>query len=219
MKVIWSGVAIVVGTGKIGGSVLQNGRFGSIARKWVKGTVVNAPNFNTNSQKQFFREITSNWRALTSVQRLAWNPGVPTGLSGFNLYTKANLSYYRQNGSYLLTPPIQGAAPVITGYTFSVDHSSGDYTISFTVASGASTWVTNIYAANNYSLGVFRPRKSEYRLVQQRFIGPGANSFSSSALVKGVPIIAGAQCFIKIVLFDSLTGLLSAPLFFAAVAT
>ena len=219
MKVTWSGIAIVNATGKLGGTVLQNGRFGSIARIWKKPTNKILPNFNTNSEKQFFTEITSRWRTLTPTQRLAWNPALPTGLSGFNYYTRANLAYYRQHGTYLDTPPIQGPTPTITGYSYSVDHTTGNYTIDFTQATLLTTWITNIFAANNYSPGVALPRKSEFRLVQQRFITVGANHVVNSALVKSVPIIVGSRCFVKIVLFDSLTGLLLAPLYFTAIAT
>jgi hypothetical protein len=219
MKVTFSGLMITDGTGKIGGNTIQNSRFGKVARINVRPTVVNRPNFNYNSEKQFFREIVSNWRNLATSDRLSWNPATPTGKSGFNYYVQQNLTFYRYNGTFLTSKPLTGVPPTNTAMSYGVDHATGIGTFNVTgdVTSGGYVW--NLYTANNFSPGVAICRKSAFRLVLQPTTVVGFNAFTFSAKILEINILQKSKCFLKAVLLDPKTGILSAPLYFSAIAT
>jgi hypothetical protein len=219
MKVTWSGIGLVGGTGKIGGSVIQNGRFGPIARRLIKPTVINTPNFNANSEKEYFRFITSQWKTLTPTQRVSWNPALPTGLSGFNYFVKANLIYYRLNNSILSLAPLAASFPSISGQIFSIDHAPPLITFDYVSAGVVTNWSFNIFLAINYSPGVALCRKSEFRLLGTVAVVIGINVFILVARIQGVATILNSNNFLKVVLVNSITGQQSAPSYYSAICT
>ncbi len=219
MKVTFSGIGIVDGTGKLGGTVIQGGRFGSVARRWIKPTVINTPNFNANSEKQFFRLIVARWRTLAAADRISWNPALPTGLSGFNYYTQANLIVYRLTGGFIDTKPVPVASPIITAMSYSIDSVTHIFTFNYTGGAGISGWRFNFFLANNYSTGVARARQSEYRLLDSTIILAGPNVWTNNAQIQGVSPITGSQCFMKLVIANKFTGQVVAPSYFSAICT
>ena len=219
MKVTWSGIGLIGGTGKLGGTVIQNGRFGPIARRLIKPTVINTPNFNANSEKEYFRFITSQWRTLTPTQRVSWNPLLPTGLSGFNYFVRANLIYYRLNGAILPLAPIAAAFPTISGPVFAIDHAPPLITFSYVGAGVVANWKFNIFLAINFSAGVAMCRKSAFRLLGAEPVAVGINVFTMVAKIKGVATVLNSNNFLKVVLVNSVTGQASAPSFYQAICT
>jgi hypothetical protein len=219
MKVTWSGVGMVGGTGKLGGTVIQGGRFGSIARIWKRPTVVNLANFNTNSEKIIFRQIVSNWRGLSPSDRTSWQPPTPVGLSGYNLYVQANLISYRVNGVFLTTAPIALTYPPSSLTSPAVDSGTGNFTIVYSNTNLDLTWKFNFFIINNLSTGVTSPQKSQFRLIGIDSVLNGLGTYTVRASVKGVAPIAGSQSIIKIVMINVSTGQSAAPLYFSAIVT
>jgi hypothetical protein len=210
MKLTWSGIAIVTGTGKIGGSVVQGGRFGSIGRVWIKPTTINLANFNANSEKEYFRFITSAWRTLTSVQRTSWTPLVPSGLSGFNLFVQKNLVYYRLNGTLLTSAPVAAAFPTLSAIDIAIDGGTQQITLDYTSAGIVANWYINLFVINNLSPGVQYPQKSLFRLINSIRVLAGPNTSVVDVRIKNVDVIVGSQTFAKLVLVNKVTGQMSA---------
>jgi len=219
MKVTWSGIGPVNGTGKLGGTVFQNGRFGSIARRWVKPVNVVAPNFNGNFQRVNFSQITAAWRGLTPTERASWTPIGPGGLSGYNLFVSANLNYYRSQGIYITTYSPPGPAEVYTTANIQFNHATGLCKIDITVVSSVAGQGFLFYVANNLSKGVQSVRKSLFRLVYEDFPPNGVNHESFDARINGVPLIMGSQCFLKLTPFDLSTGFTLVPTIYSALVT
>lgn len=219
MKVTFSGIAIVDGTGKIGGNTIQGSRFGKIARVNVRPTIVNAANFNYNSEKAIFREIVSRWRTLSPTQRLSWDPLIPTGLSGFNYYTQANLIYFRLNGTYIDVAPLALASPALSLASLTATHVSGNMTFTVTSVLPTAGWHFNFFASNNLSKGIASPQKSSFRLCSNADLVLGLYNYVFDARRQGIELIAGSQCFSKIVMVNDVTGQQTAPAYYSCLVT
>ncbi len=219
MKVVFSGIGIVGGSGKLGGSVIQNGRFGPIARRWVRGTTVNIPNFNANDEKLMFQKITSRWRTLTPTQQNSWTPTILTGLSGFNTYTSRNLVYYRQNGIFLDVKPIDNPAPINSLFSFNIDSGTQLFTVRFTNASFVINQTMTFFLVINLSAGILLPRQSLFRYSTAVLIGPGLNIIPLGLPPNFPAIIQNGNCFCKCVPQDGNTGQAFAPQILQAIAS
>ncbi len=219
MKVVFSGIGVVNGTGKLGGTVFQNGRFGSVARRWVRGTTVNIPNFNANDEKLMFQKITSRWRTLTPTQQNSWTPTILTGLSGFNTYTSRNLVYYRQNGVYLDVKPLDNPAPLNSLFSFDIDSGTQQFTVRFFNNSFVVNQNMTFFLVINLSSGILLPRKSLFRYSTSVGIGAGLNTNTLSLPPNFPAIIVNGNCFCKCVPQDTNTGQAFAPQILQSIAT
>lgn len=103
MKVIWSGIGITDGRGKIGGQVLSRNRAGAFARTYVVGT-----NPSTAAQvavRARYSQALGDWATLTTAQQDAWISAAASGdwdvydslgqrvsLSGQQVFVQVNLA-------------------------------------------------------------------------------------------------------------------------------
>lgn len=97
MKVKWSGIGMVAGSGKINGSVASKNRAGAYVR--TKVTPNNPQTLAQVGIRASFSVISALWRGLTDVQRASWNSAVSNWTrtdifgdiktpSGFNLFMR-----------------------------------------------------------------------------------------------------------------------------------
>lgn len=114
-KILWSGVGIVDGRGKLQGTVLTKNRSGSAMR--VKVTPVNRRTSFQQSVRVQFGAFASAFRALTASQISAWNAaaaagfktnnifGNPVSGSGLNLYVGLNKNLATVGVATISDPP------------------------------------------------------------------------------------------------------------------
>lgn len=100
LKILWSGIGIVDGRGKLGGTVMTKSKQGATAR--VKVTPVNRRSTAQSLIRGIFTGFSQRFRTLTATQIAAWNAlgtsgfkthnifGNAVGKSGINLYVKMN---------------------------------------------------------------------------------------------------------------------------------
>lgn len=103
MLIKWSGIAVVDGRGKLGGTVFSRNKAGAISRNWVKPA--NPKTTYQSSVRAQMASVSVDWRGLSESDRLGWNAAGGSGdwsylnkmaetknPSGFQLFMKLNLS-------------------------------------------------------------------------------------------------------------------------------
>ena len=114
MKVKFSGIAIVDGRNKIGGSVLSRNTFGAYARNKV--TPINPSTPAQSAVRAIFADISQAWRDLTEAERDAWNQAVANFIftdvfgdslepTGFNLHQQLNINLAAVALPFITSPP------------------------------------------------------------------------------------------------------------------
>jgi len=116
-------------SGSVGGATFSNSRSGPFVRPWSRGS-------NPRSTKQSLHRsrvatLSASWRALTDLQRAAWNIwavlpaqnqtnyfGDTFSLSGFGWWCKAGIRLLEAGRSTIIAPPSAGypAAPTISSF-------------------------------------------------------------------------------------------------------
>lgn len=154
-KILWSGIGIVDGRGKLQGTVLTKNRSGAAAR--VKVTPVNRRTSFQQAVRVQFGAFASAFRALTASQISAWNAaaaagfktnnifGNPVSGSGLNLYVGLNKNLATAGVGSISDPPISDAV-------------DSPLTLAPNAAAGASTMFvsaewdggTDVVPANTY---------------------------------------------------------------------
>jgi len=174
-------------------------------------------NAKTALQRNNFGALNAGWRALTAAQQATWNAatgfttkdrfGNTIVLVGKTLYTTLNRALFNA-GQAAIT-----SAPVAVGTTSPITFSStgglvaGHFKFTFTatpVAAG-NTWV--LFATAPKGAGVFRPGKSQYRLVSTIPAASASPQDKTAAYnaIFGVPLLT-QKVFFKVVAVNNTTG-------------
>jgi hypothetical protein len=208
MKVTLSGIGVVDGSGKIGGTVFQHGRFGIICRRQFKPTTSGWAFPETNTQKANFASIATTWRSISESDQLAWIAAAPLPLSGYQYYVQLNLNYYFWNGGFLTTPPTINPLNTLSAVTLIYQASLSNYKLNGLGAGSGTGNVINLYGLNNMSTGINAPRLSQFRLFQFPPLVGGLHSYTLIPFIKGVPLTIGSKCFLQYAILDTNTGYL-----------
>lgn len=219
MKILW-GALVVDGRKKIGGQVASKNRGGAYMRNKV--TPVNPQSPQQSVIRNRLASISQAWRALTQVQRDAWNSAVANfartdifgnlkNPSGFNLYQRLNNNIITLGGSAISVPPqlqsIDQYSDLVLTYVSGVDALS----LAFTAVEGDDTGY-KLFATPPMSAGVSFV-KSEYRLIQvnEEAAASPLNILSAYTAVFGSLGEVGTKIFVKLVPVGSNSGIEGAP--------
>jgi hypothetical protein len=205
MKVDWSGIGIVGGSGKLGGSVVGRGRSGPFARIRVKPT---NPRTNTQvSQRSKLSTRAQAWRGLTSTQIAAWNAAADSGEwplknsmgrtfqpTGSQLYNQLNLNLSKIGATAITTPPTKEALPAVLLGTLTAAAGTPALSVAFSGTLGTG-YSLAVYAAPQTSPGISRPGRSKFRYLTTYASTTPANILSSYNTLFGT-LVAGQKVFI-----------------------
>lgn len=226
MKILFSGIGIVAGSGKLNGSVIAKNRGGTYAR--VKVTPTNPQTTAQQNARNILATWSQGWRGITASQRQGWinaSPSFPytdqfgfsRQLSGQQLYVKlnANLNYAGAAGIDDAPTPVE--IPAITALSFTAVHSTGVVSIVFAPTPVPTGFSLLIYATPNIPASRSFV-KNKFRLVKE--INAAATSpqviTTQYAAIFGVPL-TGQRIFIRANLVSTVTGQAGIPI--QAVAT
>lgn len=214
MKIKFSGVGIVAGSGKLNGTVMSRNRGGAYAR-----TKVTPINPNTPAQqliRQNLAALSSTWKTLTAAQMDAWNNAVGDwqttdvfgdlrSPSGKNLFTRLNANIASVGGVVPITdPPLPGDVAPINATGLAIALGALQFDINYTTPSATTS--VQVWATPGLSPGISFV-KSEYRLIKS-FVGgvAGPDDISAAYIAKfGMPAV-GQKVFVKLVGVVLLTG-------------
>ena len=214
------GIVVVDGRGKSNGNVYAKNRAGNYIR--TKVTPVNPRTGAQLGQRSSVTNLSQAWRALTEVQRAAWNAAVvsfqKTDIfgdlrkpSGFNLYMRLNLNLLAIGASTIVMPPVPSAV--------------GDIVIGELTA-GANPTLSLAYtsAVSSSSIIIVRATppvspgksfvKSEFRQISI-FVGNTASPLNLlsayQARFGSIADSAGMKIFVETVAIDTATGISGTP--------
>lgn len=215
MKVTWSGIGMIEGSGKLGGTVMLKSKSGPSARVKTKGV-----NPRTNSQitrRAALSARSQAWRGLTAAQRDAWNAAAASGAfsqksvlgrsynpSGSQLYGKLNLNILLLGGSAITEPPLKTALTQVLLTALSAADATPALSLTFTGTLGANEALL-IYATGNLSPGITRPGDSQYRLITTYTSTSPANILAAFQAIYGDPV-EDQKIFVKALIGDDTTG-------------
>lgn len=212
MKVMFSGVGITDGRGKINGSVASKNRAGAYVRVKVSG--VNPQTTFQMAIRNLLTTLSQAWRSLTEAQRSAWNAAVgdyartdvfgnlrnPTGK---NLYTRLNSNLDSIGVAAISSPPAPaGGGEAVVGAIVMTNGGAKTVAHNVTAATHAlQVWATPPVSAGKSFL------KGQYRLLQ--VIAPaGASPTDISTAYEarfGEPAV-GSKVGIRLVSINDTTG-------------
>lgn len=175
----WSGLAVVDGRNKIGGTVFGTGMAGAFARNKV--TPINRRSSGQSLARAIFTSFSQLWRTLTTGQREAWNSlasnvtyhnifGDSKHISGKSLLQRLNTNLVKVGQSpNSNAPDINAAAAGALGFnpTSSVAGMSLFISAIFSglaslVPAGNSLYIS---ATPKMSAGITAPKQSKFRFI------------------------------------------------------
>jgi hypothetical protein len=209
MKVVFGGSCITSGTGKIGGTVIQGGPYGPIARNNSRPMVRNINNQFQPCEKESFTNVAKQWKALSGAQVAAWNAYAIPPLSGYATWLKFNLQYYRITNAFLITPVPLPLSPSSIVLTAAGSGSPSTFALSATFTPSANPNNLQLFVSINNSIGQIRCVKSRLRLVASQTGIAGSNIYIFNPSLFGVNFLINFSQFIGVRLFDTVTGFLS----------
>ena len=148
MKIKFSGVGIVDGRGKFGGSVASRNGSGAYIRNKVTLVFPDTP--AQAAVNAIFADISQAWRALSQAQRDAWNEAVSnfehTDIfadtitpSGFNLHQQLNLNLASIGLPFIQFPPAPDSVQSLTNLTVALNGGGSSLEVNSTEAIEAGT--------------------------------------------------------------------------------
>ena len=209
-------------SGKVGNIVFSHGRYGPIIRTRVK-PVITTSSF-TEGTRNKLTQCSQAWAALTENAKLAWNTwaqsnpitdrlGTSQTLSPHAAYNQINCRRLIYPGTLSSAPPIGSNPAALTGATVTYDIGAGDVAITcapFPFPANCTPWVE---AAVTNSAGI------RYTKNLRKFIGYNTNNNVNPFVIQAITearfgtLIVGQTLHLWIYMYDSATGLLSAPLY------
>ncbi|KKN23248.1 hypothetical protein LCGC14_0906930 [marine sediment metagenome] len=220
MALIRTGGVVGQISGRLGGDVFSHNRYGSYVRQ---GTIpVTSTTSYALAAKARMASVSQGWQSLTAAQKLAWNVwattnpvlnrlGQSVNLTGHAAYVGVNARLSAVSVALITDPPIAAAPAPLTYVELAADIGPGVFEFTFAatpIAAADTLWTkacvldsTGINFVENYlrflggsplaQASPFDPQT----LIETRFGG----------LVVGQIIVATVS------VFDTTTGLLSAP--------
>lgn len=221
MALFLPGPTVAEVRGSIGGTTYSRNRYGAYMRYRAKPTVSQTEKA-TNAKARMAAQ-TQAWQNLTVAQQLAWNMwangnpvvgrlGVPQLLTGHAAFVGINTRLMLTAAAVLTTPPTTPAPAGLVTMSFVADKTLSTCDITYTatpLAADDKLWLQGCYVASagkHWVENLFR------------FCGVGplaqaspADRFAAIEAAIGAMTI-GHRLIMKVSVFDTLTGLLSAPL-------
>ena len=227
LKILWSGIGMVDGRGKIGGTVLTKNRSGAAAR--VKVTPVNRRTPAQQFVRVGFGFLAQGFRALTASQVAAWNAaasggfksnnifGNPISGSGLNLFVGLNKNLEAVGVATISDPPVQGTVDSPLQMDPTSDTSSTNMFSNLTFDGGSNTVPANtaivLSATPPVSNGVSFV-KSQYRIftTQDAAVDTTTDNLRAAYVTKFGAPATGSKIFMQAVAVNKTTGQAGPPL-------
>lgn len=208
-------------TGSVGGSTYSRNRYGQYIRQRVKPVVSTTP--YAQAAKGRLATVSRAWSALSDAQRAAWvawaqnNPvidvlGHSQILSGHAAYVMLNARLNLSGDAAISLPPIGRAPDALATLAVAAAAGAGTVGLTYTatpLGAGQKLWVSGCVVS---SAGITYVKN----LLREFTISAAAQA---SPLAAGVAFVArfgtmtaGQKVTIYASVFDSATGLISAPL-------
>lgn len=215
MKAKFSGIGIVAGSGKIGGSVASRNSGGAYFR--VKVSPLNPQTISQAAARNKLASFSQGWRSLTESQRDSFNSAVDgyttTDIfgdsikpSGKNLYTRLNINLSNVGVSPITSPLLPSSVASMSSLSLIVDVSSSQFDVVFAPTPVVANQAFIVEASPCLSLGK-KFVKNLYRKIG--FIDSAATSpatfWSEYSAKFGTPV-SGTKIFIRVKAVNKLTG-------------
>lgn len=220
------GAMVVEGRGKLGGHVASRNKAGAYFR--TKVTPVNPATTYQVGVRNRLAGISTDWRALTAVQRVAWNAAVADyartdifgdlrNPSGFNLHQKLNNNLVNVGEAQITAPPLPCAIDAFTSVSLAAATGLQTVTLTYAPAIAADHKVL-VFGTPAISPGISFV-KSEYRQFDV-IATADASPFSieTEYIAKfGAVGAEGAKIFVSLVQICTDTGQAGIPISASAI--
>jgi hypothetical protein len=236
MRVIWSGIGITAGAGKVGGTVASRNANGSYLKKRTKPA-----NPNTIPQQRVRSTLGFNsrqWKTLTPIEQETWisqapnypyknKLGVTAKYTGFQLFSKVN----NQLAAVDIARRLEIGSPVEVYAVSDIQFgtlSNSDFTIDIVLSSGGTT-VTVVPAntsvivqvTRQVTAGKYAPKRSIFRQID--YYPPadsltGIDLFADYQSLFGTPVV-GSKIFVQAYCVSHITGQTGKALFNGSVVS
>lgn len=221
LRVLWSGIGMVDGHGKLQGTVMQKGRSGAIAR--VKVNPVNTRSAFQQARRSLFAYFSSKFRTLGASVVNAWNAAAANGFTSTNvfgnpfkktghaLYVGLNLNLSLVEEAELTSPPTPEGVPSPILFDPSMAVATTDFFTAVTFVGATTTIPADtsmvIYATPPLSGGVSFVN-SQLRMVSFQQAGDNTatdDKWAAYVARFGAPV-AGDRIGIQVVTINQNTG-------------
>ena len=220
MKILTSGLITEI-TGRLNGTVFQQGRFGLIGRSWVKPRVRNL-DFITYSKASFYN-ASKKWSSFTCSVKTEWENNASAGaygfyestgnpLSGFHAYMKVckhidEVNYFNPSAflCYPDSPPALGSATILQPYTIYSVNSDNNFYLDFSPGQGKQTAdYLFLFCSKRYPCSPPPAVLTKQLLNVIDYSESTTNSFANTRyLMKSPPPPAEGTCQTKAYIFNS----------------
>lgn len=220
-RILYSGIGIVDGSGKLNGSVLSKNKGGAYVR--TKVTPVNPQTTAQQNQRNILSTWSQGWRGLTPAQRSGWNSaavnfpyvdrfGNVRQLSGFQLYCKLNINLNVAGVAGIDDAPTPVEIPAITALAIASDESSTNYTVTFTPTPIPADNALLIEAVANVAPGKSFVKNLFRQIAVVAAAGTSPYNGNTAIAAKFGAPVAGNQVFVRATMISTLTGQRGVPL-------
>lgn len=212
----WSGIGMVEGSGKLGGTVMYKGRSGAVARVGTK--IINPQSPSQITRRANLSARSQAWQGLTASQRSAWNAAAASGQfpqvnrlgvtynpTGFQLYVKLNYNIVFSGASAISDPPAPSSLSNFSLTFMFAILAANLISVQYTGTMNPDERVL-LYCTPGLSAGVARPSASQFRFISSYGPAPFLLIYDPFKALFGKPK-SGQRIFVKADLLDSKVGL------------
>ena len=215
MKIKFSGVGIVDGRGKFGGSVASRNGSGAYIRNKVTPVFPDTP--AQAAVNAIFADIAQAWRALSQAQRDAWNEAVSnfehTDIfadtitpSGFNLHQQLNLNLASIGLPFIQFPPAPDATQSLTNLIVELDGPGTSLQVSSTEAIEAGTdFIIKATAGLSAGISFVKTELKSLVIVDDSDAFPVTFQIPYDAVFGALPAV-GTKVFAEMIGVNNTTG-------------
>jgi len=205
---------------KLNGSVFAKNRSGAYLR--TKVTPSNPQSIAQQAARNLLTTYSQGWKALTEVERTAWNGAVGSWAStdvfgdiknptGLQLYIRLNVNISLASGVALVLPPLSvGVDPVLT-LSFIADDSANTIVLTGTPTPVPADHAMYIEATAPMSAGISNAN-SKFRHVQTIAPAGAVGDISAAYIAKFGAFVTGQKIFVRAKMIRLSTGEVSQPL-------
>ncbi len=215
------GPTIAAASGSIGGTVYSHNRGGMYTRNRAI-PITSTTSFALNA-KQRLATASQNWQSLTDVQRFSWdnwalqNPvtdalGFPRHLSGHQAFVGLNSRRAANGDAQLTAPPIVPAPDGLLTLVVDGDIGLGDVDITFTATPLGANDHLYIQAAVTNSQGITNVNNLLRLLAFSAAAATSPLDIQTIVEARLGTLIVAQKLFVRVSVYNDLTGLLSLPL-------
>jgi len=226
MAIFTPGPVVAAASGSVGGTTYSHNKGGPYMR--TRAIPTNRQSIAQVAQRSFIAAASQAWRELPAANALAWVTWAPLHpvqnalgnsvmLSGHQAFVQLNARLLHDGQTPILFPPLDVLPNPLTSLSFTADIGAGAVEATWTPTPLEATERVHFYAVVVDSLGINNVNSRYIYTARSALAAASPMDLEAQIISKHGALAVGQRIFLRANVFDTATGLVTAPLKTSAV--